>query len=200
MNIQVTLIRHGKTAGNLEKRYIGSTDQALSEEGIRELKQRMESGLYRDPPDPERLVSSPMLRCLQTAGILYPGHTPEILPDLRECDFGLFEGHNHMELETDPRYVAWLASEGTGPFPQGEDPADFRIRVCSAFRKLAETCREDSSLTVICHGGTIMAILGGFSRPQKPFYQWQAGNGSGYRFRFDPAAGTAVDIVALEGE
>jgi len=200
VSIRVNLIRHGKTAGNSEKRYIGKTDQPLSEEGIRELNQRMDAGLYRNLPEPERLVSSPMLRCLGTAEILYPGYRPEVIPDLRECDFGIFEGRNHWEMESDPRYLSWLASEGTDPFPGGEDPAEFRRRVCVAFGELVETCRDESNLTVVCHGGTIMAILGEFSQPQQPFYHWQTGNGAGFRFRFDTGACEARDILSLEGE
>ena len=34
---KVTLIRHGKTAGNLEKRYIGITDEVLCKEGREEI-------------------------------------------------------------------------------------------------------------------------------------------------------------------
>lgn len=42
----VYLIRHGKTKGNLEKRYVGRTDEELSEEGIRELLINRRHGWY----------------------------------------------------------------------------------------------------------------------------------------------------------
>ena len=61
------LIRHGKTRGNLEGRYVGCrTDEPLSPEGIEELKQR-------SYPRAEWVYVSPMSRCIETAEILYPG-------------------------------------------------------------------------------------------------------------------------------
>lgn len=36
--MKIIFIRHGKTKGNLEKRYIGKTDESLCEIGIKELK------------------------------------------------------------------------------------------------------------------------------------------------------------------
>ena len=58
--MRAVFIRHGLTAGNLEKRYIGSTDEPLCGEGIARLK-------MRTYPRCEVLVCSPMKRCLQTA-------------------------------------------------------------------------------------------------------------------------------------
>ena len=49
-----------------------------------------------------------MQRCLETAGILYPGKTPIVIPEWREIDFGDFEGKNAGELQGDPRYQAWI--------------------------------------------------------------------------------------------
>ena len=36
--MKIVLIRHGATKGNLEKRYIGRTDEDLCGEGIKKLK------------------------------------------------------------------------------------------------------------------------------------------------------------------
>ena len=46
------LIRHGRTAGNLERRYIGSTDEPLCPEGRQEI-----SGLRA--PEADRVFASP---------------------------------------------------------------------------------------------------------------------------------------------
>ena len=59
------LIRHGKTRGNLEGRYIGCrSDENLCTEGIEELKQ----GTY---PAAGKVYTSPMRRCLETAELLF---------------------------------------------------------------------------------------------------------------------------------
>lgn len=46
--MELYLIRHGKTKGNGEERYIGSTDEPLSAEGRRELTEVLWKGGYRD--------------------------------------------------------------------------------------------------------------------------------------------------------
>ena len=64
---ELILIRHGKTAGNLLGRYIGSrTDEPLCDEG-------REGLAGKQLPEVERLYVSPMKRCVETAEILWPG-------------------------------------------------------------------------------------------------------------------------------
>ena len=84
------LIRHGMTAGNLQGLYIGSgTDIPLCDEGrtqLNELKERFEY------PQVDTVFSSPLLRAVETANILFPDakHTFTV-HDLREAGFGKFE-------------------------------------------------------------------------------------------------------------
>lgn len=67
---EIILVRHGKTAGNLEGRYIGSrTDEPLCEEGIHALEEKVREGTY---PPVDLVYASPMIRCRQTAKILWP--------------------------------------------------------------------------------------------------------------------------------
>ena len=66
-----------------------------------------------------------MKRCLETAAILYPDVPVEIIPDFRECDFGLFENKNHAELNGRQDYQAWIDSVGELPFPGGEGRRKF---------------------------------------------------------------------------
>lgn len=58
---EIILVRHGKTAGNLEGRYIGSrTDEPLCEEGIHALEEKVREGTY---PPVDLVYASPMIRC-----------------------------------------------------------------------------------------------------------------------------------------
>ena len=82
--IRLYLIRHGQTPGNKLQRYIGTTDEPLSTEG----KKFLEKLTY---PMPEALYVSPLCRCVETAGILFPGKSFHIIEELSECDFGEFE-------------------------------------------------------------------------------------------------------------
>ncbi|HBN80844.1 MAG TPA: histidine phosphatase family protein, partial [Ruminococcaceae bacterium] len=85
----IHLIRHGIAEGNLQGRYIGTTDSPLAPQGIEQLRRRKEAGGY---PGAEVYYTSPLRRCVQTLRILYPGASPVVVEDLRECDFGDWEG------------------------------------------------------------------------------------------------------------
>lgn len=80
----IYLIRHGMTASNLEGRFVGKTDLPLCPEGIAGLASLMESGEY---PNVGLVYTSPLLRCVQTAHLLYPEMDLITIPQLREFDF-----------------------------------------------------------------------------------------------------------------
>lgn len=172
----VYLIRHGATAGNLEKKYIGSTDEPLCAAGRAQLARK------KALPRPDALFVSPMLRCVQTAKILYPQMRPIVVPDFRECDFGAFENKNYRGLSRDPAYQAWVDSNGELPFPGGESRGEFQMRCARAFRKVCARAEENSweSFACVVHGGTIMSILSEFAVPERGYYEYQTGNGCGY--------------------
>ena len=167
------LIRHGQTQGNLEGRYIGSrTDEPLCKQGIASLRARC----Y---PPVARVFASPLRRCIQTAQLLYPGVPLEIIPGLRECDFGDFENKNYAELNGHAAYQAWIDSGGALAFPGGESRAQFSLRCADAFEALTRRgLPADCALVV--HGGTIMAIMERWAVPQGGYYDFQVKNGEGY--------------------
>ncbi len=169
--MKIWLIRHFRTQGNVERRYIGRTDEPI-----------LPGENASISCAPQRVISSPLLRCQQTAGQLF-GRNPDVICEaFREMDFGRFEGKNFEELKEDPEYQQWLDSNGTLPFPEGEGQAAFLLRTRLAFEQqmdtlLAQDCKEAA---FVVHGGTIMAILSAYAVTPKSFYDWQVSNGSGY--------------------
>ena len=196
---ELILIRHGKTAGNLLGRYIGSrTDEPLCDEG-------REGLAGKQLPEVERLYVSPMKRCVETAEILWPGFDRKKMQkvtDLRECDFGDFENKNYKELSGNGDYQAWIDSNGTLPFPNGESMDLFKSRCREAFAQIAEEVSgaeqkwKDSGETgifragIVVHGGTIMAILEQYGYPKRAYFDYQVKNGCGYRLT--PVEGTRL--------
>ena len=183
--IELILIRHGKTPGNLEKRYIGRSDEDLAEEGIAEIRKFAEAGNY---PPVEKLFASPMKRCLETAALIYPHLEAEIVEEIRETDFGAFEGKNYLELAEDARYQAWIDSGGTMAFPQGESREEFICRTVSGMERVMMSLLQQDAKRVglVAHGGTIMAWLstcyGG------DYYDYQVKSGRGYRVQIQAAS------------
>lgn len=169
----ILLIRHGLTLGNLEKRYIGCTDEPLCPDGVEALQQSVF-------PQCEVLISSPMKRCLQTAQLLFPQQKIRICEQFRECDFGDFEGKNYQDLKGNPQYQMWIDSGGTMPFPNGESPDAFRCRCCVGFQKIVREFDKCNSIAFVVHGGTIMAILSYFALPHQSYYEWMTENAHGW--------------------
>lgn len=177
--MNIYLIRHGKTKGNLEGRYIGTTDEPLCEEGKKSLVQMEDAKKY---PAVEALFVSPMLRCRESAKILFPNQPFSVVSDLRECDFGRYENKNFQELSGDADYQRWLDSNGTLPFPAGEEQSHFRKRCVEAFKGIVTELFEEKkqSAAIVVHGGTIMSILEALAEEKRAFYDWQVGNAMGY--------------------
>lgn len=181
----VFLLRHGLTRGNLERRYVGSTDEPLCSQGRKALE-----GVR--PPEADCVYVSPMLRCRETAALLYPGREQTAVPGFRETAFGAFEGHTYEELKDDPAYRAWLDSAGTAAPPGGESGAAVRRRVTEAFLAIAASRGPEDRVALVVHGGTIMTLLEAFEASRR-FYDWQAPNGGGWRCRWRDGALTDVE-------
>lgn len=173
--MRIYLIRHGATDGNLLHRYIGSTDEPLCDAGIEAIAAK------RYPPA-DRLVCSPMKRCIMTAELIYPDREYVICDNLRECDFGRWEGRSHKELSENKDYLAWCSCPDTIGYPDGEIIARFKDRCVSAF---VRTCEDAScgSTAFIVHGGTIMALLEALHGGS--FYDYNLGNGDIYQAEYD---------------
>lgn len=174
-NMKIYLIRHGQTKGNSLQRYIGTTDEPL----LPEVKNRLKLNNY---PHVDIVITSPLLRCRETAEVIYPKREMIVYQDFRECDFGRFENKNWQELTDDTQYQEWLDSNGTISFPGGENPDMFRERSCTGFEKAVAECfrRGVHSAALVVHGGTIMSIMEKYVEPKRDFYQWHVQNGSGY--------------------
>ena len=139
--MNVLLLRHGKTAGNLEERYVGRTDEPLAEETYKLLKSLTPEKLepfYEKLGPVAAIYTSPMRRCMETAEALFPQSRFLQVPrgtvlGLEECDFGRFEYKTWKELSGDPEYEKFLNTQGMSGFPGGETTEAFKERVCSAF-------------------------------------------------------------------
>ena len=131
----IHLIRNALTDENLEGRYIGHTDVAISEDGKAQLAAMKEELVY---PPAEAVFTSPLKRCKETAAILYPDNKAIVIDGFIEYNFGEFENKTAAELEKSPVFSRWLAGEkGVAP-PFGESNEEFAARVCETFEKVAE--------------------------------------------------------------
>ncbi len=196
--ITVVMIRHGETQSNNEGRYLGWQDEALADAGIKRLLCEAEAGRY---PNVDVCYTSPMLRCRQSADLLYPDCVRVENPFWKEIDFGDLEGKTFYELEHDENYRTWVESGGRLPFPGGESRDAFCERTLRGFSwflhdvKVKREERQVSSVGVVAHGGTIMAVLGHLFCAD--YYDYQVKPTEGYAFSFDLEQEKAFDLRKL---
>ena len=169
---EILMLRHGATPGNALRQYIGRTDEPLSEAGRTAL-----NDLHY--PMAEKVYISPMLRCRQTAELLFPGAELIAVEGLREMDFGHFEGRSYLDMAEDAEYQAWLDSNCEAPIPGGETKADFMERCCAAFTSVL-AADDAGRLVFVVHGGTLMSVLSRYAEPEREYYRWSCSNGRGY--------------------
>lgn len=172
--MKVILLRHGETEYNAKKWYQGSRDIPLSPAG--------RLALGPAPFAPARVYVSPMKRAVETAQLLFPGAALYPVPGLREMDFGAFEGRGAQEMIDDPDYRAWVDGGCLAPPPGGEGKEDFCRRVCAAFAPLVDRALSEGedTMTVLSHGGTVMAVMERYALPHKPYFQWLPPNAGGF--------------------
>lgn len=181
---RMTLIRHGRTKANEEGIYIGSTDYPLSDMGTAELYGKMDLYEY---PRVQRVYTSPLRRCVETAEILFPDRELYTAEELRELNFGEFEGKSVEELLQREEYKVWL--RGGDPDvrpPEGESAGELCIRTYKALcRILMQMMEEDiEHCAVVTHGGVITNMLSCFGLPKLPPKELLCEPGEGFEIMF----------------
>jgi broad specificity phosphatase PhoE len=154
------LVRHATTAASEAGRNLGQRgDPPLSVDGV-ELARRLGSTLGAElaelPHDALRIVSSPALRCRQTASAVcaaldVSSDALEIGPGLLEIDYGAWDGLTADECRArDPELRAqWEADPYTTRCPDGESGEDVARRAFAVLRPLEAWVTADRSRCAI---------------------------------------------------
>ena len=178
---KIHFIRHGMAEDPENKICLGkNTDPALTQDGVEELRDLM--GVYQYPYA-QKLYVSPLLRCKQTADILFPETEAEIMEELAECDLGDFDGKQIKELAKNKEFIGWI--EGKNPPPNGETSEEFGNRIACAFDDIVHDMSEKhlTETAVITHGTVIMGLLAMCGYPREEMKYWAVDSGCGYTVR-----------------
>lgn len=152
----VYLIRHGETEWNKLGRFQGSTDIALSEDGVKQayLAAEVLKGKF------DYIYASPLSRAKHTADIIgEAGHiTAQIEPDISEINFGLWEGLTYEEIkEQYPKELASWINPLEG-YLMSDDLSIKNVgkRAGSAIRRLVKD-HLGERIVLVAHGGILKA-------------------------------------------
>jgi broad specificity phosphatase PhoE len=117
----VYLARHGQTAWTISRQHTGVTDLPLTSQGEAEavrLRKRLEGMEFA------AVLTSPLQRAVRTCELAGFGAMAEIEPDLREWNYGAYEGRTSAEIHAE-RPEWQLFRDGC---PEGESPDQIGAR------------------------------------------------------------------------
>ncbi len=157
MLTKITLIRHGQTRWNNKKRYLGHSDIDLDMMGKKQAqatKRRIKNEAFH------KIYSSDLKRAYHFAEILFKEKNVHKLPQLRELNFGIFEGKTHQEIMSSSAliYTQWLNNPFKTDIPDGESLKSFKTRIIKAFLKII-TDNKGKAVCIVTHAGPIRIIL-----------------------------------------
>ena len=149
------LLRHGATEG--PEGFRGRLDPPLSAQGWTQLREAVAA-----QPAFTLILSSPQQRCARFAEWLAAEQGAELAlePDLRELDFGDWEGRSAADLMQDQAEALglfWADPYAYTP-PGGEPVARFAERVQAAVARWRPRLQGQRSL-IVTHGGVIRLLL-----------------------------------------
>jgi len=150
---EVWLVRHAETEWSVNGRHTGRTDIPLTPAGrdaARALAPRVGAQRFA------RVLVSPLGRARDTAELAGVGDRAEVREELREWDYGAYEGVTTPDIRRD-RPDWWLWRDGG---PGGESPADVAARCDRLVAELAATAGPDGDDDVLCvaHGHILRAL------------------------------------------
>jgi broad specificity phosphatase PhoE len=146
--VQIVLIRHGQTEWSASGQHTSRTDLPLVDEG----RQRAASiGAELADREFSLVLCSPLLRARETCELAGFGSRAVISDDLREWDYGEYEGLTTPQIREDtPGWNLWR--DGC---PGGEAPADVSAR---ADRVIAELRTAGGDALVFAHGHILRVV------------------------------------------
>ena len=155
----VWLLRHPEPDAVARGRCYGSLDLALSKDGMQQA-HAVAKALAATPL--AAIYTSPRQRCTQAASILALGRacSVKIVEDVRELDFGEFEGRTYDEIAAryPDVYRQWMERPTKTHFPGGECFGDMCVRVVESVRRLRAR-HDGDSIAIVAHGGVNRIIL-----------------------------------------
>ncbi len=155
--MKLTLVRHGETLWNQEKKIQGITDIALSELGI-EQANRLSLSLQHEKLD--RIITSPLQRAVDTAKAIGRYHkVPFVVEnDLHELNAGEFEGLSYRDLvgRYDDFLSKWTEDRASVGMPKGESLQEVQDRVWPVIKRITETSQN---ALVVSHSFVMITIL-----------------------------------------
>jgi broad specificity phosphatase PhoE len=145
---ELVLVRHGETEWTREGKHTGRTDIPLTDHGRR---QAQAVGAALQERRFALVLTSPLVRALETCRLAGFGAEAVLRDELREWDYGAFEGRRTVEIRKEaPGWTLWR--DGV---PEGETIDEVAARVD---RVIAELRSLQADALIFAHGHVLRVL------------------------------------------
>jgi probable phosphoglycerate mutase len=150
---ELWLLRHGATEWARSGRHTGRTDLPLLPEGEEEAR-RLAPLLASRTFD--AVLVSPLQRARRTCELAGLGERAEVCDDLREWDYGAYEGITTAEIRRSvPEWTVW-----SHPCPDGESAADVQERCQRLIILALARLGSEGRVALFAHGHILRSLAG----------------------------------------
>ena len=201
MSARWLLARHGATEWSAVGRYAGHADVPLSDLGreqARRLAARLADERIAVCYTSDRQRATQTLDAVLSGPCVRAGTQPVVIicPELRELDFGAWEGRTYAQIASEPDGPAVLGGQAAPP--GGESLRDLAARV-GRFLARARPGMDDAgerTAVIIAHGGSLRALLcSALGLPVAEHWRFQVDAGSVSELAWE--ADTGARLVSL---
>lgn len=142
------LIRHGETEWSASGRHTGRSDIALTAHGQH---QAVTLGRHLGGRRFARVLASPLARAVDTCRLAGYGDVAQSTDDLREWDYGIYEGRTTADIRTEiPGWTVW-----SGDIPEGESAEQVGAR---ARRVIAQAQAAPGDVALFAHAHVLRIL------------------------------------------
>jgi len=196
MHTTLYLIRHGETEWNKLGKFQGSRDISLSEEGVAQAKYLAE----RLGGNFDYIYTSPLIRAKKTAEIICEKSKtiPIIFPDMREINYGEWEGLTVKEIKDSfsHEFKLWKTDKIDGPICGGDGSLkNTAERGKNSVLKIVQA-HPGKKIVIVAHGGIIKAaIIGLFNFEMTMYHKIYIGNTSITKLIFNDKLEPIIEVL-----
>lgn len=145
--------RHGQTTLNAKKSFRGRLDPPLDAKGLSQAEDAADA-LKNEGIEVERVISSPLLRAVQTADEIADTYDLEVMQDrgLISWDVGFLGGKNKEDFN---EILNYFIKNSKSKIPDGESLDDLEQRTYEFFDK---ELRDDKLTVFVTHNSNIVCL------------------------------------------
>ena len=191
--IRCIAFRHGQTDWNKKELVQGHSDILINETGVLQATDT-KNEILKQNIEVDVIFSSDLIRCVQTAEIIFPFRKIITSKLLREINFGDYEGKNRWDVRKQCAYFNNVINNIKhplhlyAPFPNGESCIEAFLRLINILTQI-DAEYKNKTIALFTHGD-LLELIFEVNKLDIP----EIKHGSFFKFSFDAETMSFSDI------